>query len=85
MNLTNRLLSIFLVSVSLYLMGWVVAAQKSNPARITWEYKWVLLEKGKDPAVNTLNANGVEGWELVSTHIPDGDNRYFVFVFKRPK
>ena len=85
MNSMNRLLATFLVGVFLYLIGWGVSAQRLNQTRTTWEYKWVLLEKGKDPAVNTLNANGTEGWELVSTHIPDGDNRYFVFVFKRPK
>ncbi len=54
-------LSLVLVAV-LCLVGWTGFAQKSSPARQTWEYKEFRSPVGE----KELNELGAQGWELVA-------------------
>ncbi len=62
-----------------------------------WEYKTVKISAGKGffggkfnemELNNSLNENGEQGWELVSTFVTnqaEGSSRDIVVIFKRPK
>ncbi len=62
-------LSLIVITIFLSLVGWTTPAQRTDPAKQTWEYK-VVTEYGTNdlPPVNQdkLNKMGDEGWELIT-------------------
>ena len=75
----KNLLVVAMVAVML-MVGWSVYAQKSKPAKNTWEYKRVQILGGQEKSLNEL---GAQGWELVA--IDNNETALSIYVFKRAR